>query len=151
MGAIDDAALVSEIEHVIEGAGMRVLELVISTHRGNVKTKAVIYVPAGTGTAECAAASRLILPRLQIALGVQDPEIEVSSPGIDRTFHSSRDWETFTGKRLRYLVKGENEWRFGTLQRYANRIASISGLQGPIDIDISTIAKARLDSSHEGE
>ena len=151
MSAYDDANLVSGIERLLESSGIQVLELSISRHRAGVKAKAVIFVSAGTGTDDCAAATRLIRPQIQVALGVQDPEIEVSSPGIDRVFKSSRDWKAFVGERIKYLMKGESEWKSGVLEAFDGKIARISEPKGKSAVDILSVAKARLDASREGE
>lgn len=136
-----------DLETTLAGAGLSLLECAISRPRGNVKVKAVIYAPAGTGTNECAKATRLIMARCQVVMGVQEAEIEVSSPGIDRVIKSGREWSVFTGKAVRFLLKGEEAWREGRLESASEGRVRIAGQ----DYDIASIAKARLDSTKEGE
>lgn len=143
----DQDRLQHDLETTLAGAGISLLECAIARPRGNIKVKAVIYSPSGTGTNECAKATRLILARIQVVLGVQDAEIEVSSPGIDRVIKSAREWSIFAGKAVKFLLKGEETWREGRIESAADGRVRISACE----YDIASIAKARLDSTKEGE
>lgn len=147
----DEKDLESEIEKILGGAGLSLLEFSVSRHRGNVKVKAVVYSPSGTGTDECTKAYRLILPQVQLILNVQTPDIEVSSPGIDRIIRSAKEWKAFVGQAVKILMKDQNEWTAGTLTGFVDDRIEFIGPEGPVTIEVSSIAKARLDSSHKGE
>jgi ribosome maturation factor RimP len=140
----------ADLEPVLSGAGIRLLELSVSRHHGSAQVKAVVYSPSGTGTDECVKAHRLMLPRIALTLGVQEPHMEISSPGIDRVLKSSREWEIFSGKFVRVLPIGESEWRAGRIVKVEAGRATLAADTGSYEIDLSTIAKARLDSSREG-
>ncbi len=140
-----------EIEELLKAINLDLLEFSVARRRGAVHVKAVIYSPTGTGTDECAKAHRLMLPRVQMALGDQDPYIEVYSPGIDRVLRGEREWRAFTGRHVKYLLAGESEWRTGRLQGYENNIVKIAVNDTVNDIPIASIVKAKLDSTHEGE
>lgn len=141
----------AEIEAALGGAGLSLLEFALSRPRGGVKVKAVVYSPKGTGTDECAKATRLMLPRIQMILGIQEADIEVSSPGIDRIFKSDRDWNAFVGKAVKVLMKGEDVWREGRLDEVSGGRAKIYSRGGRFEFEIAAAAKARLDSTKEGE
>ena len=81
---VEDREVEDRIGSILEKAGLFLLEFGLARHRGGLRVKAVIYSPQGTGTEECTKAYRLILPQIQTLLGVQDPDMEISSPGIDR-------------------------------------------------------------------
>ncbi|MEN6476747.1 MAG: hypothetical protein ABFC75_02010 [Rectinema sp.] len=147
----DQERLKADIESTLEGAGLRLLEFSLSRPRGEVRVRAVVYSPKGTGTKECAKATRLMLPRLQILLGVQDADIEVSSPGIDRILKSEPEWYAFVGRALRVLMKDEEVWREGRLEAAAQGRGRLIQADGPFDFDIAAVMKARLDSTKEGE
>jgi ribosome maturation factor RimP len=145
------AGLEGEIEALLAKAGMRLLTFSVSQRKGNVKVTATIFSPSGTGTEECAKASRLIEAELRRTANIQEPEIEVSSPGIDRTIRTSKEWQAFEGQQIKLLLVSENEWRSGKLGKYwGNRIDFIEN-DISTAIEISAIAKAKLDSSYKGE
>ncbi|MDD3980734.1 MAG: hypothetical protein RBT72_05755 [Spirochaetia bacterium] len=147
----EDRDIEDKISSILEKAGLFLLEFGLSRHRGGLKVKAVIYSPQGTGTEECTKAYRLILPQIQTVLGVQDPDMEISSPGIDRIIRGEREWKAFVGKPVKLLFKDSSEWASGTLRSYADgKIEFQQGAERAF-IDITSIAKARLDSMAKGE
>lgn len=147
----DDKDLEAGIETILGNAGLHLLEFFLSRHRGGVKVKAVIYSPSGTGTDECAKAYRLILPQIQLSTGAQNPDIEISSPGIDRIIKTKREWEAFTGRAIKILLHGREGWMTGRLSGYSDGVIAFLGSEGRLDIQVSSIAKARLDSLYKGE
>lgn len=147
----DDKDVESGIEAILGNAGLHLLEFSLSRHKGSIKVKAVVYSPLGTGTDECSKAHRLILPQIQLAFDAQNPEIEISSPGIDRIIKSEKEWKAFVGKSIKVLLNDRDEWLEGRLMGYSGGKVEFSGKEGTSAIDISSIAKARLDSSHKGE
>ncbi|HEY9053347.1 MAG TPA: hypothetical protein VIO60_00870 [Rectinemataceae bacterium] len=148
---MEDADLESLVEEVLTKSGLDLLEFHQSRHRGGVTIKAVIKGRQGTGTEECAKASRLILAQAQAKAGVQNPSIEVSSPGIDRIFKSERDWKAFRGEMIRWLPRDASEWQRGTLIGYDSGIAKLETATGSLELEVSSVAKARLDSMNKGE
>ncbi|MDX9828305.1 MAG: hypothetical protein RBT73_11235 [Spirochaetia bacterium] len=147
----EDRDVEDKIGSILEKAGLFLLEFGLSRQRGGLKVKAVIYSPQGTGTEECTKAYRLMLPQIQTLLGVQDPEMEISSPGIDRIIRGEREWKAFAGKAVKMLLKSSSEWVSGRLLSYSEgKIEFQQGAERAL-IDISSIAKARLDSMPKGE
>jgi ribosome maturation factor RimP len=148
---VEDREIEEKIDSILGKAGLFLLEFGLARHRGSLKVKAVIYSPQGTGTEECTKAYRLILPQIQTLLGVQDPEMEISSPGIDRIIRGEREWKAFAGKPVMLLAKDSSEWISGKLLSYSDgKIEFQQGTERAL-IDISSIAKARLDSMSKGE
>ena len=147
----DDKDLEAGIETMLGNVGLHLLEFSLSRHKGSIKVKAVVYSPLGTGTDECAKAYRLILPQVQLAFEAHNPDIEISSPGIDRIIKSEREWKAFVGTTIKILTHDRDEWISGALTGYSDGKIEFSGKEGPVAIEISSIAKARLDSSHKGE
>lgn len=147
----DEKEIEAGIATILGNAGLHLLEFSLSRHKGSVKVKAIVYSPSGTGTDECAKAHRLIFPQIQLAFDAQSPEIEVSSPGIDRIIRSETEWKAFVGKAVKLLLNDRDEWMAGKLVAYSDGKIEFAGREGQVTIEISSIAKARLDSSHKGE
>jgi ribosome maturation factor RimP len=148
---MSDKELEREIDEVLKAGGLDLLEFSVSRHRGALHVKAVIYGKKGTGTDECTKAYRLILPRVQMQLGVQDPYIEVYSPGIDRVIHTAREWQTFTGRFILFLTADNPEWLRGRIMHFENGTVQIETDGAVSNMPIASIVKAKLDSSYEGE
>ena len=104
-----------DLEELLAGAGLSLVELNISRHRGSVQVRAVIYAAGGTGIDECSRAHRLIQPRLQVLLSEQDFHLEVASPGVDRWIRSDREYSIFVGRGVRILLKEGGEWLLGRI------------------------------------
>jgi ribosome maturation factor RimP len=147
----EDKEVELAVESLLAQSGLHLLEFAISHHRGNIKVKAVVYSPSGTGTDECVKAHRLILPQLQLSMDSPEPEIEISSPGIDRVIKSEREWKAFVGKSIRILPKDSEEWIVGKLVSFQEGNIGFRNRDGLVQLNIASVAKARLDSSHKGE
>ena len=151
MGMQEQEALIADLEPLLTGAGLTLVELSVSRHRGSLQVRAVVYAPSGTGTAECSTAHRLILPRVQLLLGVEDPILEVASPGIDRALKSPREWAVFTGRSAKVLLSSGGDWIKGRIVSAEAGSVRLSTADGDKNIAFTDIAKARLDSSQEGD
>lgn len=147
----EQEALIADIERALGAQGLGLLEFQLSRHRGSVQVRAVVKAPGGTGTAECARAHRLIAERLAEAHGIAEPFIEVSSPGIDRLLKSARDFAAFAGERIRFIRAGETEWERGRLLGIEGELLTIDTAEGKLAVPLEGLAKARLDSTTEGE
>lgn len=141
----------AELEPLLAGAGLALVEL-SATRRGSAASvHATVYSPAGTGTNECATAHRLVYPRLQILLGTENVMLEVASPGIDRTIRTAREWRVFGGKPVKVLLKEGGEWIRGRIANSDGEKVVIACHDGSRTIELAAVAKARLDSSQEGD
>lgn len=141
----------AEIEGLLKEAGLGLVEFGLSRKAGAVNARLVVYSPAGTGTRECSIAHRLIYPRLQVIFGIEDPWLEVSSPGIDRIIKSPREYQVFAGKGLKILLVDETEWIRGKILSVTEKDLSLETDKGTEVFDLSAVAKARLDSTQEGD
>ena len=148
---MNDKDLEREIDETLKTVGLDLLEFSVSHHKGGPRIKAVIYRKEGTGTDECAKAHRLILPRVQMHFGIQDPFIEVYSPGIDRIIRTAREWQIFTGRRILFLTAERSDWQRGHIMHFENGIVQLDTDGAILNIPIASIVKAKLDSSYEGE
>ena len=146
----EQEALSEDVGGALAAQGLDLLEFQVSRHRGSVQVRAVVKAVGGTGTAECAKAHRLIVQRLE-GQGIVDPYIEVSSPGIDRPLKTARDFRAFAGSRIRFIRSGETEWERGRLLGIEGDVLSIEMAEGTLAVSLEGLAKARLDSTTEGE
>ncbi|HTX73388.1 MAG TPA: hypothetical protein VMC79_11225 [Rectinemataceae bacterium] len=147
----EEEMLAADLEPLLMGAGLRLVELAISRHRGSAQVRAVIFAPAGTGISECSTAHRLIYPRLQILLGAAEPSLEVTSPGIERAIKSPKEWMIFRGKGVRILPVGGGEWTRGRIVTASSGSVTLETSAGEQVFAFADIAKARLDSSQGGD
>ncbi|MCX7026815.1 MAG: hypothetical protein NT061_04840 [Spirochaetes bacterium] len=147
----EDKDIGPQVEELLNKAGLYLLEFSLSRRGGAMSVKAVVYSPAGTGTDECVKASRLILSQIQVSCDIQTPTIEVSSPGIDRILRSEKDWKAFVGRNIKLILRDHEEWISGRLVSLGEESFIFETKEGPRTIERSSIAKARLDSTHKGE
>ncbi|MBL8967554.1 MAG: hypothetical protein JNG85_11110 [Spirochaetaceae bacterium] len=147
----EQETIAADIEPLLQAVGLSLVEFVLSRHRGSVQVRAVIHAPEGTGVAECSKAHRIIYPRLQVLLAMEDPYLEVTSPGIERTIKSPREYGIFAGKGVKILLVNETEWIKGRIVALKGPLLDLSTKEGPMTIEIDAVAKARLDSTQEGD
>jgi ribosome maturation factor RimP len=143
--------LFAKLEPLLSEAGLALVDLVVSRHRGSAQVRMTVYSPKGTGTNECAKAHRIAYPEAQAVLAHPDPSLEVSSPGIDRVLRSAREWAIFKGKGVSVLLRGEEEWLRGRIEGVDGGTASLACAEGPRSIELEAVSKAKLDSSQEGD
>jgi len=142
--------LFAELEPILAGAGLKLVELSASRRGGAATVRITVYRPEGTGTDECAKAHRLAYPRLQLAMGTEDVSLEVASPGIDRSLRSAREWRVFEGKAVRVMLKEGGAWIRGRIAGSDPDKVVIACPDGDRVLELAAVAKARLDSSQEG-
>lgn len=150
VGMLENDIYRKDLEELLAGAGLSLVELNISRHRGSVQVRAVIYAAGGTGIDECSRAHRLIQPRLQVLLSEQDFHLEVASPGVDRWIRSDREYSIFVGRGVRILLKEGGEWLLGRIIQAGPAAVTIRGDSGERTVEYAFIAKARLDYAQEG-
>jgi len=143
--------LFAKLEPLLSRAGLKLVDLAVSRRRGAAAVRMTIYSPKGTGTDECAKASRIAYAEAQAVLGDPDPSLEVASPGIDRVLRSDREWEIFKGRGVSVLLKGEAERVRGRILGLDGKVVRLACAEGPRAIELEAVAKAKLDSSQEGD
>jgi ribosome maturation factor RimP len=150
----DGDALSEELRSLLERSGLKLVEFSVSRHRGSVTGRATIYAAGGTGTEECARAHRIIYPRLQALYGPQ-AGLEVMSPGIDRILKSTAEWRIFEGRWVRVMARtviGEaGTWIQGRIEHATDEGVVLATDMGRRALRFDEIAKARLDSTREGD
>ena len=131
--------------------GYALVELIIARRHGATRVGVVIYRKEGVGVDDCARVSEVLAPRLETVEGIQEVSLEVSSPGIERTLRSQREYAVFTGRGIRALVGDETEWRGGVIDRVEGDTLWLRTGRERKGFALSQIRKARLDYSVEVE
>lgn len=87
-------------------AGIEIVEVELKGSGGSHLLRISIDKPEGVSHADCELISRAV----SAALDVEDPipgtyELEVSSPGVERKLGKWQDWQRFTGKKVKVVLK----------------------------------------------
>jgi ribosome maturation factor RimP len=143
--------LFAVLEPLLSEAGLALVDLSVSRHRGSAQVRMSVYSPKGTGTDECAKAHRIAYPKAVEVLGHPEPSLEVASPGTDRALRSDREWSIFAGRGVRVLLRGEGEWLRGRIEGAGGGEVRLACPGGSRVIGLEAVSKARLDSSQEGD
>ena len=142
--------LYNDIAGLLEVKGLKLVDLSLSRNQGAIQqVRTVIYRAEGTGIDECARAHRLMQPRLEMLLGDDDFQLEVSSPGLDRVIRSDREYAIFVGRGVRLCLKDETVV-CGCIVSASleNIVLSTEGAECSIPLDL--VKKGKLDYSQEG-
>jgi ribosome maturation factor RimP len=142
--------LYKDIAGLLEGKGLKLVDLSLNRNQGAIQqVRAVIYRAEGTGIDECAKAHRLMQARLELLLGDDDFQLEVSSPGLDRVIRSAREYAVFTGRGVRLSLKDETVVAGRIVSAsLENIVLSTEGAERSIPLDL--VRKGKLDYSQEG-
>jgi len=139
------ASLRQPLEEVLDGLGFKLIELVVSRHRGSVQIRAVIYNGSAVSTNDCSRVHRAITPRLELAFGGSDIYLEVSSPGIDRLIKDSAEFAYYKGRGVRCYRTDISDWTAGILEDADENGIVLKTKEGAERLEFDIIAKAKLD------
>jgi ribosome maturation factor RimP len=143
----ENLALQKALEEVLLGLKYKLIELVVSRHRGSVHVKAVIFNGGSIGVDDCSKVHRAITPRLELAFGGQDLYLEVSSPGVERLIKDGKEFAHYTGMGVRCYRTDISDWTAGILKFAGEEGIEILTKDGVISLAFDVIAKAKLDGS----
>jgi len=94
---------------IIDESGFELVDLELVGRQGSYVLRIFIEKPGGVSINDCVEINR----ELSCLLDLEDPipsryTLEVSSPGLDRPFKTTRDYQRALGKRVKVLFVGEN-------------------------------------------
>ena len=100
------AKLEQTAERVAQPQGIEIVEVELKGSGRNQLLRVTIDKPAGVTHADCEVVSK----NLSAILDQEDPipgpyNLEVTSPGIERKLVRWQDWERFTGKQVKVVLK----------------------------------------------
>ncbi len=154
----EEYTLFNEIKSLVSGFSLLPVEVTQSDLKGRTQLRVILYKRESEITLdELEAAYNIIYPRYSVLFSDRDLSLEVSSPGLERSFKDTYEFTVFTGKRVRLYstlyssyVKGiikEADDSSVILTQYFIEDRKEGGDE--IKIEYSTIAKAKLDYSWE--
>jgi len=146
-GTRAEQELLELVKPIVEGMGYRLVELGLHRSHGSSRVNVVIYRPEGVGVDDCAALSRNLKPRLELAAGLGEVGLEVSSPGLDRVLKDPAEYEIFRGRGLRLWLHGAEDWLDGVCQGVQDGELSLQRAGQPVRVRLEEIVKARLGDS----
>ncbi len=139
------------VEPVLTGMGLVLVELSLARRKGTTRVGVVIYRQGGVGVDDCAAASEMLLPRLETIEGMTDVSLEVSSPGIERTLRGPSEYAIFAGRGVKILAGTETEWQPGIIEKLEGDTLWLRRGRERKGFAVADIRRARLDHSVEVE
>jgi len=138
------ASLREQLEQVLKGLGFRLVELVVSKHRGSVQVRVVIYNGTSISTDDCSKTHRAVTPRLELAFPGSDIYLEVSSPGINRLIKDGVEFGHYLGKGVRCYRTDISDWTAGILETADEKGIVLRTKEGSLRLEFDIIAKAKL-------
>ena len=135
-----------EVEPIVSGMGFTLVELRHSRSKNQNHIILVIYRPEGVGVNECAAISKNLYPRLELIDGLDNLQLQVSSPGLDRVFKSREEYSIFRGRNVKIMLHGETEWIRGKIEGIEAGELSLQTDGETQRVKVDEIRKAKLDS-----
>jgi len=136
-------------ERVTASEGLALVDVELKGGRSQQLLRLYIDKPGGVSHADC----QLVSEQVGTILDVEDVmagsyTLEVSSPGLDRKLTKPREFEYFTGRRARLVLReplDEQRVLEGLLAGLAaGRVRLDVGGGRIAEVDLSNIAKARL-------
>ncbi len=156
---MDTTEVRDSVAPVVEGLGYTLLDLSAAIVKATLRVSLVIYRPEGIGTEDCETVHRAVYPRIEVLFDNRVLHVEVSSPGIERTFKSNDEFAVFTGKGVRLLTDDDADWIGGTIVSATDdhvKLAHVHGLGHSLPdgetertIPLARVRKAKLDYSQE--
>jgi ribosome maturation factor RimP len=141
-----DDQLRCEVEPIVSGMGFTMVELRHSRSKNQNHIILVVYSPEGVGVNECAAISKNLYPRLELIEGLENLQLQVSSPGLDRVLKSKEEYSIFRGRNVKVMLHGETEWIHGKIESVEEGEITLHTGGEVRRITMSEIRKAKLDS-----
>jgi ribosome maturation factor RimP len=146
MGTELDDQLRCEVEPIVSGMGYTLVELRHSRSKNQNHIILVIYRPEGVGVNECAAISKNLYPRLELIDGLDNLQLQVSSPGLDRVLMSREEYSIFRGRNVKIMLHGETEWIRGRIESAEGGELFLQTGGETQRVKMDEIRKAKLDS-----
>jgi ribosome maturation factor RimP len=136
------------IEPVLEAEGLELVDVEYKKEGPNWILRIFIDKEGGVTVADCQKVSHLTGDLIDVEETIKIPfNLEVSSPGLDRSLKREKDFLKFKGKRIRLhsLSPIDNKRKFtGILADFKDQIIFIDLDGKPFEIPLSQVAKANL-------
>ena len=141
--------LLPELEPVITGMGISIVELKSRRVKSRLQVHLIIYKPDGISVEDCSKVYKTIFPRIELITENRNINLEVSSPGITRNFKHVREFTVFRGKEVKIMVKDKNDWERGVIVDSSEEWVRIRRKNEEKQIAFDDIRKAKLGQDEE--
>ncbi|HHY16526.1 MAG TPA: ribosome maturation factor RimP [Firmicutes bacterium] len=120
-------SLFQTFEPLVKDAGAELLDVELTSEAGRPILRVTVYKPQGVTLDDCVAVDRILDPLLDEI----DPlpgsyNLEVSSPGLERTLKRDKEYEVFRGRLCRVNL-------YGPVDGKRVYQGALVGLRGPYD------------------
>jgi len=123
---IRENALFNELDGLISAMGLRVVDAVRNDLPGGCQMIVTVYSSEReVNTDDLAMVYNVVYPRYQLLLGERDLSLEVSSPGLTRSFKDFYEFELFKGKVARVYSSTYSSWIEGVIDNVENSTVSL--------------------------
>ncbi len=145
-----ETELLQQLTPVIEGLGVRIIDLSFAISKGTGHLVLIVYSPDGIGHHDLTQIHRIVQARMEIL----DPHgydlsLEISTPGIERTIKNDWEYDIFINKGIKVLLEDESEWCYGILTHTTDDTILIENAQGSHTLKRNEIRKAKLDPQQD--
>lgn len=137
--------LLEDVESLVNNLGFSVVEINSSTNRNRFKINIIIYSDNGVKIDDCSVVHKTIFPRLEVIYDKFDVYLEISSPGIERSFKDAREFEVFKGKTVKIMYGESNDWEYGIIVSTEDDAVVVNFNNDNQKIKFNIIHKCKLD------
>jgi ribosome maturation factor RimP len=136
-------------ERVADSEGLTVIDVELKGGRANPLLRIYVDKPGGVSHSDC----QVVSEQMSALLDVEDPfpgsyTLEVSSPGLDRKLSQPKEFEYFSGRRARLVLREPVDQQKVLEGRLAGLTAGIvkldMGAGGLKELALENISKAQL-------
>ena len=151
---VKESRLYQEIEQLMSAIGLRTVEASAADIQGSKMLKVVVYKEGSeVNTDDLATAYNIIYPRYSVIFSDRDLQLEVSSPGLQRTLKDVIEFSVFRGKGVRCYNVPDSCYIIGTIESCDDESVTLSDYSKEgkdesgkaITLLFSDIAKAKLE------
>ncbi|MDD2394298.1 ribosome assembly cofactor RimP [Sphaerochaeta sp.] len=149
-----------EYEPLLEAMGITLVDINrIDRGKSVTVTMVIVAKEAEVSVDHCAKVYRLVYPRMELQLGERDLQLEVSTPGLQRTLKDVYEFGLFTGKRVRVYDTSKEAWVSGIIAQADQTSVQLSQvfiedakeMIETMSVAFSDIQKAKLDYRWEDD
>ena len=151
---VKESRLYQEIEQLMSAIGLKTVEASAADIQGSKMLRVVVYKEGNeVNTDDLATAYNIIYPRYSVIFSDRDLQLEVSSPGLQRTLKDVIEFSVFRGKGVRCYSVPDSCYIIGTIESCDDESVTLSDYSKEgkdesgkaITLLFSDIAKAKLE------
>ncbi|HEY1076219.1 MAG TPA: ribosome maturation factor RimP [Fontimonas sp.] len=143
------------LEPLVESLGYELVLLEFSPSTKGGMLRLFIDKPEGIVVEDCERVSREVAASLDVEDPISTPyRLEISSPGLDRPLVKPQHFERFIGEqsRIQLIAPRNGRRRFvGWIRGFANGAVNLETAEGPVEIALDDIERARLVPEYDRE